>query len=88
MVIQILAAIAVTERERILALRDDGRIAALASDVKFGRKSHSRTPTALTLIILGEALSSVIEKTGSFQATCFLLKRKIKNDAKNAPLSQ
>ncbi|RAP68533.1 recombinase family protein, partial [Candidatus Erwinia dacicola] len=88
MVIQILAAVAEAERERILERTNDGRIAALAAGVKFGRKNHPRTPVALTLILQGEALSRVTEKTGISRATYFRLKRKIKNDAKNAPLSQ
>lgn len=87
-VIQILAAVAEAERERILERTNDGRIAALAAGVKFGRKSHPRTPAALALILQGEALSSVTEKTGISRATYFRLKRKIKNDAKNAPFSQ
>lgn len=53
-----------------------------------GRKSHPRTAAALALILQGEALSSVTEKTGISRATYFRLKRKIKNDAKNASLSQ
>ncbi|WP_276325385.1 recombinase family protein [Candidatus Erwinia dacicola] len=88
MVIQILAAVAEAEHERILERTNDGRIAALAAGVKFGRKNHPRTPVALTLILQGEALSRVTEKTGISRATYFRLKRKIKNDAKNAPLSQ
>lgn len=88
MIIQILAAVAEAERERILERTNDGRIAALAAGVKFGRKSHPRTPAALTLILQGEALSSVTEKTGISRATYFRLKRKIKNDAKNTTISQ
>lgn len=40
MVIQILVAVAEAERERILERTNDGRIAALAAGVKFGRKKH------------------------------------------------
>lgn len=40
MVIQILAAVAEAERERILERTNDGRIAAMAAGVKFGRKPH------------------------------------------------
>ncbi|EJB5403147.1 recombinase family protein [Salmonella enterica] len=86
MVIQILAAVAVAEaeRERILERTNDGRIAALAAGVKFGRKKHPRTPTALELISQGESLGSVTEKTGISRSTYFRLKRTIKNDAKIA----
>ncbi|WP_250275774.1 recombinase family protein [Escherichia coli] len=84
MVIQILAAVAEAERERILERTNGGRIAALAAGVKFGRKKHPRTPTALELISQGESLSSVTEKTGISRSTYFRLKRTIKNDAKIA----
>nr|WP_241574312.1 hypothetical protein [Rosenbergiella nectarea] len=53
MVIQILAAVAEAEHERILERTNDGRAAAMASDVKFGRKSHSATVSALELIRQG-----------------------------------
>lgn len=71
MVIQILAAVAEAERERILERKHDGRVSALAARVKFGRKAHPRTPAALTLILQGETLSSVTDKTGIFRATYF-----------------
>ncbi|MEG9242121.1 recombinase family protein [Yersinia ruckeri] len=83
MVIQILAAVAEAERERILERTNDGRIVALAAGVKFGRKIHPRTPAALTLILQGETVNNVTEKTGVSRATYFRLKRKIKNDVKN-----
>ena len=51
MVIQILAAEAEAERERILERTNDGRIVALAAGVKFGRKIHPRTPAALDFIL-------------------------------------
>ncbi|EOA3151518.1 recombinase family protein, partial [Escherichia coli] len=88
MVIQILAAVAEAERERILERTNDGRIAALAAGVKFGRKKHPRTPTALELISQGESLGSVTEKTGISRSTYFRLKRTIKNDAKIATFSK
>ena len=87
-VIQILAAVAEAERERILERTNDGRIAALAAGVKFGRKKHPRTPTALELISQGESLGSVTEKTGISRSTYFRLKRTIKNDAKIATFSK
>ncbi|MCW6556845.1 recombinase family protein [Yersinia ruckeri] len=87
MVIQILAAVAEAERERILERTNDGRIVALAAGVKFGRKIHPRTPAALALILRGETMNSVTEKTGVSRATYFRLKRKIKNDVKNEQLS-
>ncbi|CRY69536.1 recombinase family protein [Yersinia pekkanenii] len=82
------AAVAEAERERILERTNDGRVAALAAGVKFGRKIHSRTPAALMLILQGEGVSSVTDKTGISRATYFRLKRKIKNDAKKEHLSQ
>ncbi|EGT71241.1 recombinase family protein [Escherichia coli] len=88
MVIQILAAVAEAERECILERTNDGRIAALAAGVKFGRKKHPRTPTALELISQGESLGSVTEKTGISRSTYFRLKRTIKNDAKIATFSK
>lgn len=86
--IQILAAVAEAEHERILERTNDGRIAALAAGVKFGRKKHPRTPTALELISQGESLGSVTEKTGISRSTYFRLKRTIKNDAKIATFSK
>ncbi|MDE8559361.1 recombinase family protein [Pantoea vagans] len=80
MVIQILAAVAEAERERILERTNDGRVAALAAGVTFGRKIHSRTPAALMLIRQGETMGTVTDRTGISRATYFRLKRKIKND--------
>lgn len=45
-------------------------------------------PAALMLILQGEGVSSVTDKTGNSRAIYFRLKRKIKNDAKNEPLFQ
>ncbi|MBL5827576.1 hypothetical protein [Serratia fonticola] len=42
---------------------------------------------ALTLILQGETVNCVTEKTGISRATYFRLKRKIKNDNKNEQLS-
>jgi DNA invertase Pin-like site-specific DNA recombinase len=75
MVIQILAAVAEAERERILERTNDGRIVALAAGVKFGRKIHPWTPPALTLILQGETVNSVTEKTGISRATYFRQKK-------------
>lgn len=76
----ILAAVVEAERERILERTNDGRIVALAAGVKFGRNIHSRTPAALALILRGETMNNVTEKTGVSRATYFQLKRKIKKD--------
>lgn len=78
MVIQILAAVAEAERERILERTNDGRAAAMASGVKFGRKPHSATVSALGLIRQGQSFKTVAEKTGISRATYFRLKRKSK----------
>lgn len=77
MVIQILAAVAEAERERILERTNDGRIAAMASGVKFGRKPHTGTLFALTMIRDGKPLKVVTEKTGISRATYFRLKKRI-----------
>ncbi|MBL5829229.1 recombinase family protein [Serratia fonticola] len=50
MVIQILAAVAEAERERILERTNEGRIAAMASGVKFGRKLHRQSDMVRELI--------------------------------------
>lgn len=76
MVIQILAAVAEAERERILERTNEGRVAAMASGVKFGRKLHSGTSSALVLIERGEQQKNVTAKTGISRATYFRLKRK------------
>lgn len=78
MVIQILAAVAEAERERILERTNEGRVAAMSSGVKFGRKLHSGTSSALYLIEQGESLNNVISKTGISRATFFRLKKRIK----------
>ncbi|MBK5145576.1 recombinase family protein [Budviciaceae bacterium BWR-B9] len=75
MVIQILAAVAEAERERILERTNEGRVAAMASGVKFGRKQHPSTSLAITLIQQGEPLQTVISKTKISRATYFRLKR-------------
>ena len=46
MVIQILAAVAEAERERILERTNDGRQAAMIKGVKFGRKPHKKAELA------------------------------------------
>lgn len=74
MVIQILAVVAEAERERILERTNEGRIAAHAAGVKFGRKQHPRTPAAQELILQGETMSTVTVKTGISRATYFRLK--------------
>ena len=75
MVIQILAAVGEAERERILERTNDGRIAAMASGVKFGRKPHPKTTTAQFLIKQGESFKMIYEKTGISRATYFRLKK-------------
>lgn len=75
MVIQILAAVAEAERERILERTNDGRVAAMASGVRFDRKPHHATFLALDLIRRGQPLKMVAEKTGISRATYFRLKK-------------
>ncbi|MVY94729.1 recombinase family protein, partial [Enterobacteriaceae bacterium 8376wD7] len=50
MVIQILAAVAEAERERILERTNEGRVIAMAAGVRFGRKPHHKSAAALELI--------------------------------------
>lgn len=50
MVIQILAAVAEAERERILERTNDGRVVAMAAGIKFGRKPHQKSAMARELI--------------------------------------
>lgn len=54
-VIQILTAVAEARRGRILEQTNDGRAAAMASGVMFGRKPHSETVSALGLIRQGQS---------------------------------
>lgn len=77
MVIQILAAVAEAERERILERTNEGRLAAKASGVKFGRKPHKSSEKAKSLIIKGLSTKEVIERTGISRATYFRLKKSI-----------
>lgn len=74
MVIQILAAVAEAERERILERTNDGRIAAMAAGVKFGRKPHQKSALARELIQQNTPFKIVMEKTGISRATYFRLK--------------
>ena len=75
MVIQILAAVAEAERERILERTNDGRIAAMAAGVKFGRKPHKKSEIARELIHQNQSVSFVMERTGISRATYFRLKK-------------
>jgi DNA invertase Pin-like site-specific DNA recombinase len=79
MVIQILAAVAEAERERILERTNDGRIAAMAAGVKFGRKPHPATSSVLSLIEQGLSIKSIQDKTGISRATYFRLKKNLSN---------
>lgn len=74
MVIQILAAVAEAERECILERTNDGRIAAMASGVRFGRKQHPATASAL--IRQGMSFKVVSEKTGISRPAYFRLKKR------------
>ncbi|HFS8944094.1 TPA: recombinase family protein, partial [Enterobacter roggenkampii] len=76
MVIQILAAVAEAERERILERTNDGRKTAMIKGVKFGRKPHKKAELANELINKDVQVKEVMEKTGISRATYFRLKRK------------
>jgi len=78
MVIQILAAVAEAERERILERTNDGRQAAMDSGVKFGRKPHKNSDLAMKLINQGAPISEVLNKSTISRATYFRLKKTLK----------
>lgn len=61
-VIQILAAVAEAERERILERTNDARVVAMAAGVKFGRKPHQKSVLARELIQQKMPAKIVIEK--------------------------
>ena len=75
MVVQILAAVAEAERERILERTNEGREVALAAGVKFGRKPHKGTKAAMQLITQGLPLKEVTSQTGISRSTYFRLKK-------------
>ncbi len=68
MVIQILTAVAVAvavavaEGERILERTNEGRIAATASGVKFGRKPHSQSAMERGLIVQDAPEKTVLDR--------------------------
>ncbi|MEN4240324.1 recombinase family protein [Serratia marcescens] len=76
MVIQILAAVAEAERERILERTNEGRIAAMASGVKFGRKPHRQSDMVRELITQDAPEKTILEKTGVSRATFYRLKKR------------
>ncbi|ECI4026913.1 recombinase family protein [Salmonella enterica] len=77
MIIQILAAVAEAERERILERTNEGRTAAMASGVRFGRKPHMATAAAQMQIRQGHSYKEVAQKTGISRATYYRLKKKL-----------
>ncbi|WP_407965848.1 recombinase family protein [Bartonella sp. C271] len=77
MIIQILAAVAEAERARILERTNDGRVAAMAAGIKFGRKPHPKREIAFALIKQGVSSKIVKENTGISHATYFRLKKQI-----------
>ena len=52
------------ERERILERTNEGRIAAMASGVKFGRKPHSQSAMVRELIAQDVPEKTGLEKNG------------------------
>lgn len=79
MIIQILAAVAEAERERILERTNEGRVAAMAAGIRFGRKPHPLTSSVLSLIEQGDSVKSIQDKTGISRATYFRLKKTLSN---------
>jgi DNA invertase Pin-like site-specific DNA recombinase len=79
MVIQILAAVAEAERERILERTNDGRIAAMAAGVKFGRKPHQKSALARELIQQNTPVKIVMKKNQYFSCNIFQNKKLTRN---------
>ncbi len=77
MVVQILAAVAEAERERILERTNEGRVAAKESGVKFGRKPHKCSDQVKGMIREGTPMKEVMERTGVSRATYFRLKKAV-----------
>jgi DNA invertase Pin-like site-specific DNA recombinase len=75
MIIQILSAVAEAERERILERTNDGRKAAMAAGIKFGRKPHKGSDLAKKLISQNVSVKEVIAQSGISRATYFRLKK-------------
>lgn len=75
MLITILSAVAQAERARILERTNEGRAAAIEAGVRFGRKPHSGSNKALTMIREGAAAKDVMGATGISRATYFRLKK-------------
>ncbi|CDH24571.1 Resolvase/recombinase (fragment) [Xenorhabdus bovienii str. kraussei Becker Underwood] len=75
MVIQILAAVAEAERERILERTNEGYQFAKESGVKFGRKPHKSTAKANEMIAQKKTMKEVMEKIEVSRATYFRLKK-------------
>jgi len=69
--------VAEAERKRILERTNEGRLVAMAAGVRFGRKPHLKSDTALTLIYQKLPARVVMEKTGISRATYFRLKKRI-----------
>ena len=75
MLITILSAVAQAERARILERTNEGREAAMANGIQFGRKPHKGSDKALKMIRKGVAQKEVVEATGISRATYFRLKK-------------
>ncbi|EDW1489078.1 recombinase family protein [Salmonella enterica subsp. enterica] len=84
MVIQILAAVAEEERERILERTNEGRIAAMASGVKFGRKPHCQSDMVRELITQDAPGKTILEQTGVSRATFYRLKKMTRTEQTGA----
>lgn len=78
-VIQILVAVAEAERERNLERTNNGRVAAMDSGARFGRKPHPATALALALIRQGLPFKTVSVKTGISRPTYFRLRKSVRD---------
>jgi DNA invertase Pin-like site-specific DNA recombinase len=73
MVVTILAAVAQTERARILERTNEGRIEAKSNGVKFGPKTKIDKKLVIELRNQGEGAVSIAEKMGIGRSTVYKL---------------
>ncbi len=76
LVVTILSAVAQAERERILERTNEGREAAFANGVKFGRKPHQQTETVIQLIADGVKPKDIMQRTGVSKTVFYRIKAK------------
>lgn len=80
MVITILSAVAQAERERIMERTNEGRDAAQAKGVKFGRKASIDRAQFVELINAGMGPTEIAKKMGISRSAVYKLKTELIND--------